>query len=673
MSWATSGAIATGQRGGLIRVYRLAGGRGSYIPAAETLAHNAAVHLLLPLKDEVLVSAGKDHAIRLWDLSMGFAPAHVAPQPSAGPAPSTLWRMLAPPGTAQAARPPTRGPSGSLPRMASVALLGGHAPAAATSLLALSPDCVIAAVESSIHLWSTRVIPSPPSGQSHAVLSPGLTLRCGAPTSTLALLPQQSSALSSGAHDGTVCLWDVFAKVARGVAARPLRTIAAHTSGVSTLLVLPDGRLLTSSSGRDEALKFWDTRSGGCSGAYAVESPTLCAVLLPDGNSIASGHSDGRLLVWDVRRGRSRVAGWHTRAVTHLRVMSDGSIASGAAGGRDSVRMWATRTSDPSLCATLSSSVDGGECVVDLCAGPDKCLVVATVSPADSAVAVWAPPEPGEPAPPTLDLATAVWAAAPMPTPPPPPPPMQAPSPNVRLSSGGGGGVEVADETQKTAGAAATPQGVAYGATTTTEAAGGGGGGGGSADDDLGGSGGVVRPGSGGRGRVSDSLARSHGEFPREGDATPPHAGLVDHDPQAPAEGSYAATLALHAQAIAAAGGLSIFDGLVLASHATEPLPEPANNAASSTSSTPTSSSEGSSSPSTSTSPTSSSSSSRTPSPVPFEALRPMLPDFSRCCLTLWIFSTLSERLLRSPPWRPHPLGHWQWWARSLTGTTVPR
>jgi len=59
--------------------------------------------------------------------------------------------------------------------------------------------------------------------------------------------------VASASDDHTVIIWD-------STSGKPLQTLRGHTSGVSSLCFLPDGRLV--SGGRDGTVRYWNPDSG---------------------------------------------------------------------------------------------------------------------------------------------------------------------------------------------------------------------------------------------------------------------------------------------------------------------------------------------------------------------------------------------------------------------------
>jgi WD40 repeat protein len=237
-----------------------------------------------------LVSVGRDHRMRLWDVA-AFAQLPTSPGSGGGDAASRKSFF---------STPALAFPAPSAP-LASVVceLVGGPTAAPITSAIAYGVTHVIASAEHTVRIWrhNRRDAISGGSGALRT-LAPVAALPVGAAQSALAgsLVGGTGTTgglLAGGGIDGGVSVWDLGASTA-------LRKISGYASRVHKLLWLPppDGRLVTCAVGRGEALKFWDVRSGACTGAYALDSRLLCSALLPDGRLVSGANYDPLIRVW---------------------------------------------------------------------------------------------------------------------------------------------------------------------------------------------------------------------------------------------------------------------------------------------------------------------------------------------------------------------------------------
>ncbi len=82
-----------------------------------------------------------------------------------------------------------------------------------------------------------------------------------------------------------------------------VRTLDGHTSAITSVVVLPDGRCAVSAS-HDKTLKVWDLETGQCKRTLRGHIGAVRAVaVLPDGRRVVSAGWDTALKVWDVQTG----------------------------------------------------------------------------------------------------------------------------------------------------------------------------------------------------------------------------------------------------------------------------------------------------------------------------------------------------------------------------------
>jgi WD40 repeat protein len=117
-----------------------------------------------------------------------------------------------------------------------------------------------------------------------------------APLSFLRFSPD-GKALATGAHDASVCLWDVEKA---GKDWEPRARIANGNFPVEALAFSPDGRTLAAAAaGRGGNLHIIDVAAGKAHVSYRLEGLVLSLAYSPDGTVLATGHSHGRVATWN--------------------------------------------------------------------------------------------------------------------------------------------------------------------------------------------------------------------------------------------------------------------------------------------------------------------------------------------------------------------------------------
>jgi hypothetical protein len=138
--------------------------------------------------------------------------------------------------------------------------------------------------------------------------------------STLALLPD--GRLASGSGDHTIKLWDL-------ASGHCTATLAGHSEWVNPLALLPGGRL--ASGAGSHTIKLWDLVSGHCTATLMGHSEWVNPLALLPGGRLASGAGDHTIKLWDLVSGRytATLAG-HNSYVSTLALLPDGRLASGS-------------------------------------------------------------------------------------------------------------------------------------------------------------------------------------------------------------------------------------------------------------------------------------------------------------------------------------------------------
>lgn len=230
--------------------------------------------------------------------------------------------------------------------------------------LSFSPDGTRLAAGGENRIW----VYDTASGAQFAMLS-GYTERMRA----LAFAPDNTR-LASGSEDNTLRLWDTAAaqevltlagdsNLVNALAAAspdgvPLpawnptteRILAGSTEApgrIRSLAFSPDGTTLASGS-TDGKVRFWDAESGALRSTFAAHDGLVLALAFsPSGAVLASGGSDTLVRLWNPEGEHlNAILRGHTDSVSALAFSADGELL--ASGGRDNyIQLWETRDDSP--------------------------------------------------------------------------------------------------------------------------------------------------------------------------------------------------------------------------------------------------------------------------------------------------------------------------------------
>jgi WD40 repeat protein len=109
--------------------------------------------------------------------------------------------------------------------------------------------------------------------------------------------------LASGGWDSTVRIWDT------GTGKERLALAVPDERVVWAVAFSPDGRTLAGSCGWDTTVRLWDATTGKeVAILVGHTSPVNSVVFSPDGKAVATGSSDGTIMLWDLtpRGGRDQ-------------------------------------------------------------------------------------------------------------------------------------------------------------------------------------------------------------------------------------------------------------------------------------------------------------------------------------------------------------------------------
>lgn len=266
----------------------------------------------------LLLSAGIDHAIKLWDLGEARLRRNLGAHKDMARA-----ALFMPDGLHAL----TAGDDGEIVLRALEDGTVVHVFAApalgAASTIAISPDGRIAVSGhrgGGVVIWDieNRQARHVMSGHAWSVVS-------------VAVSPDGRRAVS-GSIDGVLKLWDVES-------GQQVRDWLGHDRGVYGSAFMADGRRFVTGSG-DFTIKLWDIDTGVEIRRFTGHSGTVYALgLSADESRILSGSLDGTARIWDVETGReiAQFAG-NGGPVYAVTFAADGSVLTGARNG--AIRSW---------------------------------------------------------------------------------------------------------------------------------------------------------------------------------------------------------------------------------------------------------------------------------------------------------------------------------------------
>lgn len=252
----------------------------------------------------LLVAAGADGTLRLWDIAVPGSPVPVATLARANPDQPLYAAAFSPDGSVIAAAGAARvvrlwrvAGSPAAPRVAPLgAPLSG--PANTIYSVAFSPDGrLLAAGSADGSAWVWHV-----AGPAHGVRLP---LPGAQSYVNSVAFGAGGRVLAAGTTAGTVMLWTVPKSAAP--VPYPHMPLTGPGEIVSGVAFSPDGRTLAAAS-HDRKVWLWTVRNAGQKRASAVPDGTLAGAsnwdnavaFSPDGKSVAAGTSESSVLVWNL-------------------------------------------------------------------------------------------------------------------------------------------------------------------------------------------------------------------------------------------------------------------------------------------------------------------------------------------------------------------------------------
>lgn len=138
---------------------------------------------------------------------------------------------------------------------------------------------------------------------------------------SLVVLP--GGRIVSGSWDATLKVWSPDNEAC-------LMTLGGHKSGVCSIAVMAGDREVVSGSA-DKTLRVWDLISGTCRKVLDGHTePIYSLLMLPDNKSVVSGSDDASLKAWDLTLGTCLTLKEHTNWVRSLAVLPGGLLISGS-------------------------------------------------------------------------------------------------------------------------------------------------------------------------------------------------------------------------------------------------------------------------------------------------------------------------------------------------------
>jgi WD40 repeat protein len=264
-----------------------------------------------------VLSGGKDHTIRLWNITDGTA------LRTLGTASDEVRSVVATPdGKLALAAGGIAIRIWDLESGQEIGRFGGHSNSVKTIAVAPSGHRVLSGGEDrTLYLWDIH------DGRERRHI-----LGHKGAINSLAFAPDGRHALS-GSRDQTIRLWDV--EVGREVPRFP-----KQKSMVLGVAISPDGRLALSGN-FDTTIRLWDLAAGRELRRFQGHKQMVAAVAFtPDGRRVLSASHDQTVRLWDIDSGHELCCfGGHTAAVTCLAVAPNSKLA--ISGSMDkTLRVW---------------------------------------------------------------------------------------------------------------------------------------------------------------------------------------------------------------------------------------------------------------------------------------------------------------------------------------------
>ncbi len=247
------------------------------------------------------------------------------------------------------------------------------------SSVAYSPDGKTIAIRDgrnkSIELWNSRTGKHLKTLVGHEKLSTPYAGHPDASITSFTYSPDGKTIVSGGG-DKTVRLWDVHT-------GGNIKTFTGHTDAVLAVTYSPDGNTIVS-VGRDKTVRLWDAHTGDNIKTLSGHKDIVATVAYsPDGNTIVSGGWDGMLHRWNARTGQPLetyevykgdlyFARGHGGAITYTTYSPDGKTIA-TAGSDGKMQWWDAQTGEN--IKTFTEYVSGSRTITY---SPDKKKIAVT-------------------------------------------------------------------------------------------------------------------------------------------------------------------------------------------------------------------------------------------------------------------------------------------------------
>lgn len=185
--------------------------------------------------------------------------------------------------------------------------------------------------------------------------------------------------VSTARDNNVVKIWDIMSQTTKGANNAKIScelTLSGHKESVTSLLQLPDERIITAS--RDKTLGVWSPVGRSFQQVETLIEHTegvFCVCELPWGR-IASGSDDTTIRIWENKDEKYKcihILGGHTKGVRALCQLKDGRL--GSASEDHTIRIWNIEGDNFSCLQSITAHHKGITCLIQIA---DERLVTAS-------------------------------------------------------------------------------------------------------------------------------------------------------------------------------------------------------------------------------------------------------------------------------------------------------